>query len=428
MVLSPLLSIAVCEMSSSSTTPYNAGLVNESGIVPRVTSDRKSDPLGRKEVNKVRCRLIFAMVVSVLFLGPIASAVTAQGNVSQVEEDRGNAAKTARDVLSLAAEHDFNAMYDLMHPDAKAVVPRSAVVGAFDEIYTSTQAGPAEIVGVELTTYTWPVTGKEYPNAVKISFVQPITDESGEQTWIEDAMYLAKDSAGNWGWFFGSDPETVQAAIEKYGSSNEAPTAATGTSDTPLTQGDFIVNTVNDLDDFWRDVLSYTDYIYESPGVVIVAEGDSAISACGPAQTGFWAFYCPLDSKVYLDERLLNDLIDQGYDFAAAFVIAHEWAHHIQDGVGFTRTGAPDEWNEVHSIDLELMADCMAGAWARDANTRGILEEGDIEEAAQFAIEVLGDPAYVGEYDEQAHGTGEQRVSAIMGGYEEGFLACNLLI
>lgn len=376
----------------------------------------------------MRWRLIVALVIGLLGIAPVAPGLAAQANATTVEQDRGNGAKTARDIFSLAAEHDFNAMYDLMHPDAKAVVPRAAAVGTFEEAYAASQAGLAEIVGVQPVSYTWGVTGKQYPNAIEISFVQPVEDEAGNQSWIEDTLYLAKDDTGQWGWFFGSTPEMVQQAIAKYGSANEAPAGATGAAERPLAEGDFIVNTVNDLDAFWRDVVSYTEYTYESPGVVIVAEDDSVMSACGPAQTGFWGFYCPLDSKMYLDEKLLSDLGDRGLDFAAAFVIAHEWAHHVQTGIGFERTGGPDEWNEVHSIELELMADCMAGAWARDADTRGILEEGDIEEAAEFTIQALGDPRYVEEYSEQAHGTAEQRLSAIEGGYDEGFLACNLLI
>ncbi len=59
---------------------------------------------------------------------------------------------------------------------------------------------------------------------------------------------------------------------------------------------------------------------------------------------------------------------------------------------------------------------------------RGVIAPGDIQQAATFAVQMLGDPKYIGEYDEQAHGNAEQRVSAIMGGYNDGFLACNLLI
>lgn len=375
----------------------------------------------------MRHRLLAIALVGSMLLG-LAAPVRAQTTAVDPAtlQYQALAAEAGRQILALAGSRDFNTMYDLMHPDSKAIAPRSAVVGLFSDAYTQAQAGSPQIVSVEIIDYTWPVTGKTYSPAAKVTFVQPIMD-NGQQSFVQDALFLAPDANGNWGWFFGNSAAMVQQAIDIYGSSD---TVAGGETvlNTPLTQGDFLVNTVNDLDAFWRDVISYTDYEYQSPGVVIVAEGDTVMSACGPASTGFWGFYCPLDAKMYLDEKLLDDLRDQGYYFAAAFVIAHEWAHHVQSGIGLTRTSSPTQWNEVHSIELELMADCMSGVWARDAEGRGVIEPGDIEQAAQFAIQVLGDPQYIGEYDEQAHGNGDQRVSAIMGGYQDGFLACNLLI
>jgi predicted metalloprotease len=381
----------------------------------------------------MRQRFMTLALIGLMLLG---IAAPAQAQTTAVDpatlQYQALASDAGRQILSLAGSRDFNTMYDLMHPDSKAVAPRAAVVGLFDAAYTSAQAGVPQIVSVEVADYTWPVTGKTYSPAAKVMFVQPIIDQNGKQAYAQDALYLAPDSEGNWGWFFGNSAEMVQNAIDTYGSSDTTAPNASGSSTTvlttPLNQGDFLVNTVNDIDAFWRDVISYTDYTYQSPGVVIVAEGDTVQSACGPATTGFWGFYCPLDQKMYLDEKLLDDLKDQGYYFAAAFVIAHEWAHHVQSGIGLTRTSSPTQWNEVYSIELELMADCMAGVWARDAEGRGVIEPGDIQQAATFAIQMLGDPQYIGEYDEQAHGNGEQRVSAIMGGYNDGFLACNLLI
>jgi predicted metalloprotease len=222
-----------------------------------------------------------------------------------------------------------------------------------------------------------------------------------------------------WRWFFGSSKEFVQQAIQQYGGTPVAES---------MTSGDLMQNVVNDLDAFWRDVVSYTPYDYQSPHVVAVPEGQSAQSACGPAEGNFAAFYCPPDMTLYLDESFLLS-IQQQAPFAAAFVIAHEWAHHIQSGVGLVRVGPseePQEWNEVYSIELELMADCFAGVWAQDANTRGLLEAAAIDQAVQLALQMLGDPQFVGPYDPQAHGTGEQRATSIMNGYDQGFLGCNV--
>ncbi|HET7034063.1 MAG TPA: neutral zinc metallopeptidase, partial [Thermomicrobiaceae bacterium] len=115
--------------------------------------------------------------------------------------------------------------------------------------------------------------------------------------------------------------------------------------------------------------------------------------------------------------------------FAESFVIAHEWAHHVQTTVGLVRVeNPPTEWNEVYSIELELMADCMTGAWALDLDTRGALQEGDIDATVDFTVQTLGDPAFINERDPQAHGNGQQRKEAILLGYHNGFLGCNIVI
>jgi predicted metalloprotease len=332
--------------------------------------------------------------------------------------DRADAAAAAAEILRLAGERKFNAMYDLIHPDAMAVVPRAAAVGAFTEIYQEAQAGQAQIVGVEMAPWTWGVTGKEYPYAAKISFVQPFINENNQQDWLQDDMYLV-ESDGEWRWFFGSSKGTVDQAIATYGQH-------TG----ELAQGDLIQNVVDDLDAYYADVLSYTDHPYYSPQVVLVTLGQRIGTGCGPAVPGFYAFYCPVDQTIYLEQAKLQEIakIDE---FIPAFVIGHEWAHHVQDAVGLERVNPlqrPNQWNEVYSIELELMADCMTGAWALDLDTRGALQEGDIDATVDFTVQTLGDPAFINERDPQAHGNGQQRKEAILLGYHNGFLGCNIVI
>lgn len=363
----------------------------------------------------MRALLVLAVALGTL-LGPWAMPATAQER--DVNRDRASAAATASEILRLAGERKFNAMYDYIHPDAMAVVPRAAAVGAFTAIYEEAQAGQAEIVGVEMTPWTWGVTGQEYPYAAKVSFIQPFVDENNQQDWLEDDMYLV-NSGGEWRWFFGSSAQTVQAAIAQFGQES-----------VPVTEGDLIQNVVNDLDAFYAEVLSYTPYQYFSPRVVVVAPGDRVGTACGPATPGFYAFYCPPDETIYLEEAKLQE-IGQVDDFIPAFVIAHEWAHHVQSGVGLQRVGPferPDAWQEVYSIELELMADCMSGAWALDLDTRGALEQGDVDATVDFTVNTLGDPGFIDEYDAQAHGSGAQRSQSILLGYSDGFLGCNIVI
>ncbi|HRA47530.1 MAG TPA: neutral zinc metallopeptidase [Thermomicrobiales bacterium] len=365
----------------------------------------------------LRHRILAFCFALLLLVGALPSAVRAD-----TASDSKAALAQARQIFRYGDTGDFNAMYDLLHPDAQAVIPRDAAVGALQAIYGADSVGRGVPVGVEFGSWTWGVTGQTYDNAAAVDFELPYEDNGVDKT-IEDTMYLVADDQGEWRWFLGNSEDFVESLIANYSGS-------IATNSTALTDGDIIENTVKDLDDFYRGAFEYTDLTYRSPKVVIVQQGDSADTACGPAATGFWAFYCPGDVTVYLDEAFLTELGKKA-PFAESFVIAHEWAHHVQTSVGLVRVSAnerPAEWNQVFSIELELMADCMAGAWAKDVSTRGLMTETDIEQTVDFTIQYLGDPDYISDYDPQAHGSAQQRADAIMAGYNDGFLSCNIVV
>ena len=352
--------------------------------------------------------ILLALAIVVTGLG-LPLAASAQDR----ETDGREAVATAQEIFRLADERKFNAMYDRIHPDAHAEVPRVVAVKVFEQLYAAAQAGRSEIVGVDLVSWTWGVTGETYDYAAAIAFEQPFVDENGDEQTLEDTMYLV-ESNGEWRWFFGSSRDFVESAIATYGGD---------LASDPLTEGNLIENAVGDLDDYYTESFAYTDYGYASPGVVAVPPGESYQTACGPAAPGFWAFYCPPDQTVYLDVAFLTS-VGQQADFAAVFVVAHEWAHHVQTELGLVRTQSPDRWNEVYSIELELMADCMSGAWAQDLGARGRLEDDDIDETIQFALQYLGDPEYIEVNDPQAHGTADQRKEAILLGFQNGISPC----
>lgn len=360
--------------------------------------------------------LMLAVVVA------IGNVLAARPTLARQEVDQATVqavVEAARQVFQVTEDRTYNALYDLIHPDAHAVIPREVVLGAFAEsdaaadADTASQVGEAQVVDVQFGDWTWPVTGTTYQNAAEVTFAAPYT-ENGVTTTRTGQMYLV-EYEGAWRWFFGNSKEAVDQAIARY---TEAPVAQA-----PATSGELLQFITADLDSFYRKTLAETDYGYASPGVRLVGER-SFTTACGPASGGFWAFYCPEDDIVYLDGPFLADLFTRS-DFAVAFVIGHEWAHHVQTNVGIERAEEPDEYGELYSVEIELMADCLTGVWAQDADTRGVLSPGDIEEAVDFAVEFLGDPPTIETYDPRAHGTGEQRANAIMLGYKNGFLGCN---
>ena len=164
-------------------------------------------------------------------------------------------------------------------------------------------------------------------------------------------------------------------------------------------------------------------------------------SGCGFAQAQVGPFYCPRDQKVYIDLDFMADLqrrLGAQGDFAAAYIIAHEVGHHVQNQMGVlgrveeVRRGQGEAASNALQVRVELQADCLAGVWARRAQeTRGILEGGDIEEGLNAAAAVGDDRlqrasrGYVVP-ESFTHGSSAQRVQWFRRGLDSGRLeACD---
>jgi uncharacterized protein len=185
----------------------------------------------------------------------------------------------------------------------------------------------------------------------------------------------------------------------------------------------FVGFVFDDVQKTWRDNLSG----FQNARMVLFRNGVN--SACGTASTAVGPFYCPLDNKVYIDLSFYDELrakFGAPGDFAQAYVIAHEVGHHVQnlrDQIG--RKGDRDQ------IAVELQADCLAGAWGKDADRRGLLEIGDIDEALN-AASAIGDDTLQRKTQGRVqpetwtHGSSAQRSAAFRKGYDGGPRACGL--
>ncbi|MDP2493421.1 neutral zinc metallopeptidase [Shimia thalassica] len=170
--------------------------------------------------------------------------------------------------------------------------------------------------------------------------------------------------------------------------------------------------------------------VYQPP--VLVLFSGVTQSPCGGASGATGPFYCPADEKAYLDTDFFATMARQlqaGGDFAAAYVIAHEVAHHVQNELGIlgevnrVRQRVSEVEANALTVRLELQADCLSGVWAR--NVDGLLEPGDMEEALN-AARMIGDDhlqARAGRVPQPhtfTHGTSAQRAGWFKRGYDSG--------
>jgi predicted metalloprotease len=194
---------------------------------------------------------------------------------------------------------------------------------------------------------------------------------------------------------------------------------------------DFVAFVVDDVQRAWQADFESAGRTYQVTTLVLF-DGQTQ-SGCGPASSETGPFYCPVDRKVYLDLGFFRELRQRfgaPGDFAQAYVIAHEFGHHVQnqlgtmDRVGQEQDRHPDEANEL-SVRLELQADCYAGVWAHSAFEQGQLEPGDIDEGLAAAAAV-GDDRIQRSAGQRVnpetwtHGSSEQRTQWFTTGFQDG--------
>jgi predicted metalloprotease len=206
---------------------------------------------------------------------------------------------------------------------------------------------------------------------------------------------------------------------------------APGESDAQDQGKQFVNFVLTDLDTFWTGQFESAGRQLQPPGLVLFS--DAVASGCGQASSATGPFYCPLDQKAYVDLTFFREL-DQRFkapgDFAQAYVLAHEYGHHIQQQLGIEEKvrsqsqSDPDDANEL-SVRLELQADCFSGLWGRSVFDQGILEDGDLEEGIT-AAEAVGDDRIQEQTQGRinpetfTHGTSEQRREWFRRGFDSG--------
>lgn len=186
----------------------------------------------------------------------------------------------------------------------------------------------------------------------------------------------------------------------------------------------FVTFVVNDIEDStWKRILPG----YRNAKLVLYR--DATPTDCGMGQSNAGPFYCPNDQKVYLDLSFYDELRSRfgaSGDFAEAYVIAHEFGHHVQHLLGtdaaLSRSGGNDN---AKSVQLELQADCYAGVWGNLAQKRDEITAADMQQGLQAASAIGDDNIQrqttgVVRPESFTHGSAAQRAAALRRGLESG--------
>jgi predicted metalloprotease len=199
--------------------------------------------------------------------------------------------------------------------------------------------------------------------------------------------------------------------------------------------GHFAAAVLGSTEQVWGSVFQDKGSTYAKPTLVLFS--GAVESACGFSSAAVGPFYCPLDSKVYLDLSFFDEL-DRRFgapgDFARAYVIAHEVGHHVQNLGGLSekvrraQESASKEEANALSVRLELQADCLAGVWANRAQqSQKLLEPGDLEQG-MAAASAIGDDQLQRQAqgytvpETWTHGSSEMRVRWLRRGIQGGRL------
>jgi uncharacterized protein len=198
--------------------------------------------------------------------------------------------------------------------------------------------------------------------------------------------------------------------------------------------GEFVSVILASTEDVWGGIFAQEFNQNYVPPVLVLFKGATQ-SACGGASAATGPFYCPPEKKVFLDTGFFVTMERQlgaGGDFAAAYVVAHEIGHAVQDQLGILdqanrqRARVSEAESNAISVRIELQADCLAGVWANRANQEfGFIERGDIAEATNAAAQIGDDTlqrnaGQVVQPHTFTHGTSEQRQRWFKRGFQSG--------
>ncbi|MEL6541102.1 MAG: neutral zinc metallopeptidase [Pseudomonadota bacterium] len=235
---------------------------------------------------------------------------------------------------------------------------------------------------------------------------------------------------------FGIDPSQTLAVLGGMEqTTTSAPASPTGVNEQAIcSSGPYASEAcaaLTNLNETWEPEFNRAGIAFRQPFLQFVGDAPIRTGGCGTTTSAVGPFYCPADYGIYIDVRFFDQLARMSGtrgDFARIYVMAHEYAHHVQNLTGLAdqvrqlKQRNPQAANRL-SVAMELQADCYAGVWA--GKNRALIEPGDIEEGMR-AASAVGDDTIARQSGQRinpesfSHGSSRQRVEALQRGLQSG--------
>lgn len=344
----------------------------------------------------------------------ILTVFGAQPALSQVQDPHAQVERVVIDLVRAEQYQDLDLLYDYMAPESRYMIPRQAFTIWYAGQSFGIPTGAPTIARVDLGDGVYGLTGTEYENIAIVEYTVPVEGSDEPET---RELRLWSDGV-TWRWFFDASEAEAEGLREN---------AAFTVEFESLYNSDVYRH----LDMFWAQVFADHGADYRSPIDIVGVRAFPLETGCGSMEeedvVASPAFYCGWDETIYYDPTFRNWVMDEFGEYAWHHVIAHEWAHHVQNVLGLFTSIDPELYGGSYTIEHELQADCLAGVFTQDAYARRTILKPDVFGARDVT-------AYVGDrkgtpWDyEHAHGSADQRVNSYWLGFDDGLRGCYVTI
>lgn len=348
------------------------------------------------------------LLMTVLMIASAAPAMAQGGNPREEVE------RVVIDLVRAEQNGELNQLYDYMAPESRNMIPRQAFVTWYEEQDFPLPAGAPTIEDVDVDDGVYGLTGTEYEEMAVVEFTVPVEGsdepETRELTMISDGV--------TWRWFFDGSSDDIEEVYENAEFTVDYDTL-------------YSTDIYRQLDTFWAQIFADHGAEYRSPVDMVGVREFPLETACGVMEEedveSSPAFYCGWDETIYYTPWFRDWVMEEFGEYAWHHVVAHEWAHHVQNVLGLFTSIDPELYGGSYTIEHELQADCLAAVFTQDAYARGTIVGDDVYSAEEITA-FVGDQKGTPWDEEHAHGSADQRVGSFWLGFDDGLRGCYVTI